>query len=221
MRVARAQAHGFCAVEFHDDVLDEAPAVADALHDARLPVVCLNTPKDLGAAIPGSEAAARDGIRRAIDCANALDAQAISVAAGVAEGPDAAVAFHDALRFGLDCSERQLLIEPICPAAMPGNFLHDVFQAAEIVDRLNDARVGILFDVFHAAQIHGDAAQVFEQVAPAVGHVQIASLPARAAPDNETFDLIRRIEAAGYDGPFGAEYISSDGGEDSGWMRLS
>ena len=92
---------------------------------------------------------------------------------------------------------------------MPGYFLHDLDQAADIVSEIDHPRLRILFDCYHVETQHGRCLTRFLSVARRVGHVQIASVPGRNEPTSGDLDygrLLPRIVAAGYDGPFGCEY---------------
>ena len=75
-----------------------------------------------------------------------------------------------------------LTLEPLNPDDMPGYFLNDFDQAGRIVDDLGLPQVGIQFDLWHAARIHGDAQAVWAKHGPRVNHVQIAGFPSRNEP---------------------------------------
>ena len=49
---------------------------------------------------------------------------------------------------------------------MPGYFLNDYDQAARILDDLANPRIGLQFDLWHAARLHGDAGAVWEDAPP-------------------------------------------------------
>ena len=106
-------------------------------------------------------------------------------------------------------SARSILIEPICRAAIPGYFLHDLDQAAAILAEVGDPRLRILFDCYHVETEHGRCLERFLGVAGLVGHVQIASVPGRNEPTLGGLDygaLLPAMVGAGYAGAFGCEY---------------
>ena len=92
---------------------------------------------------------------------------------------------------------------------MPGYFLNDFDQAARILADINNPRVGMQFDLWHAARIHGDPWTVWERHKDHVNHIQIAGFPTRAEPGGGGFDLtalFRDLDAIGYQGWVAAEY---------------
>lgn len=212
-RIAAAAAAGFDAVEFHDEAQGADPArLAAALAEARLPVCGLNV--RMGdtagcAAIPGASAQARADIDAAVAVADAVDAGAIHVLSGRTDAPEARACLIDALRHALARTERVVLIEPICRAAMPGYFLHDLDQALAIRAEVDHPRLRILFDCFHVETEHGRCLERFLGAADRVGHVQIASTPGRNEPTGGDLDyraLLPAILRGGYPGPFGCEW---------------
>ena len=72
---------------------------------------------------------------------------------------------------------------------MPGYFLNDFDQAGRILDDLDLPNVGLQFDLWHAARIHGDANAVWARHKHRVNHIQIAGFPARHEPGGGGFDL--------------------------------
>jgi hydroxypyruvate isomerase len=72
---------------------------------------------------------------------------------------------------------------------MPGYFLNDFDQAARILDDLALPQIGLQFDVWHAARIHGQASAVWAAHRGRVAHVQIAGFPNRNEPGGGGFDL--------------------------------
>jgi hydroxypyruvate isomerase len=226
-RVRAAARAGFDAVEFHDDAQTTDPAaLAEALAETGLPVLSLNTrmADTAGcAAIPALAAQARRDIDAAAAAAERIGAAAIHVLAGRTEDPGAARAFGASLRHALAATDRMVLIEPICRAAMPGYFLHDIDQAAAILDEIADPRLCLMFDWFHIETATGDAAARFAAHAPRIGHVQIASVPARTEPEplgHPAYGAaIPAMRAAGYAGAFGAEYRPAGAVEAGlGWL---
>lgn len=226
-RIRAAAAAGFAAVEFHDEAQALDPAALTALFDETGLAVCgLNVrmgPTAGCAAIPGAEAQARADIDAAIRVADLVGAGAIHVLSGKTDAPDAAATLMAALRYALDRTERLILIEPICRAAMPGYFLHDLDQAIGLLARVDHPRLKLLFDCFHIETEHGDCLARFRSVAPLVGHVQIASVPGRIEPDAGALDyrfLLPEMRDCGYAGAFGCEYRPR-AGTDAGlaWMN--
>lgn len=212
-RIRRAAAHGFDAVEFHDEAqAADAAELGDVLAAAGLPVLGLNV--RMGdtagcAAVPGQEDQARRDIDAAIATARQVGAGAIHVLAGRTGNGGDGPAYLRALRHALDSCDLTILIEPISRVAMPDYFLHSLDQAARIIDETGDARLKIMFDCFHVEAEHGAVLDQFQKHADRIGHIQIASYPDRAEPDRGTIDygaVLNAFRDSGYDAAFGCEY---------------
>ena len=184
---------------------------------AGVPVALINTPPgnwltgDRGhAAVPGDDTAFRDSFLRGADMASRLGAARLHVMAGVARGPLAEQTFVENLTWAAaQAPEQQLCIEPLNTDDMPGYFLNDFDQAGRILDDLGLAKLGLQFDLWHAARIHGDADSVWQRHKARVNHIQIAGFPTRAEPGGGGFDLTAlctELDVAGYDGWVAAEY---------------
>lgn len=173
---------------------------------AGMPVALINTPPgnwaegDRGfAAVPGLEERFREGFLRAAEMAARLKAERIHVMAGVAKGPEAEQTFRENLAWACARAPGQkLTVEPINPDDMPGYFLNDFDQAARIIEDVALPQVGLQFDLWHAARIHGNANVVWAAHRDRVAHVQIAGFPGRNEPGGGGFDLTalcREIDA--------------------------
>lgn len=184
---------------------------------AGLPLALINTPAgdwaagERGhAAVPGAEEAFRSHFLKAAEVATALGAGKIHVMAGCAKGPEATQIFAENLSWAADqVPELSLTIEPLNAEDWPGYFLNDFDQAGRILADLDHPRIGLQFDLWHAARIHGDAQAVWERHLDRVSHVQIAGFPNRGEPGGGGFDLtamFRDLDASGYQGWVAAEY---------------
>ncbi|NEX47652.1 hydroxypyruvate isomerase family protein [Pseudotabrizicola algicola] len=164
---------------------------------AGLPLALINTPPgnwsagDRGfAAVPGEEERFRSGFLRAASLASRLGAKRVHVMAGVARGPQAEQTYRENLTWAVhQAPDLGLTIEPINSDDMPGYFLNDFDQAARILEDLNAPQIGLQFDVWHAARIHGNASAVWASHRERVSHVQIAGFPSRNEPGGGGFDL--------------------------------
>ena len=231
-RIRRAARAGFDALEFHDEAQAADPAaLAEALAEAGLPVLGLNTRtgETAGcAAIPGQEDTARRDIDAAAEIAAQVGAGAIHVLAGRTDDPAAGRVYRANLRHALAVTDRTVLIEPICTAANPGYHLATLADAAAVLDEIDHPRLKILFDWFHIETASGaeagGAGALFRTHAGRIGHVQIASVPARSEPEPEGRPAYARaipmMRAAGYTGAFGCEYRPAGASVEAGlgWM---
>ncbi|OYW55694.1 MAG: hydroxypyruvate isomerase [Rhodobacterales bacterium 12-65-15] len=196
-----------------------------------MPLALINTPPgdwasgDRGfAAIPGMELRFRDSFLRAADYAARLKVSRLHVMAGVAKGPLARDCYVENLLWARqEAPELTLTIEPLNPDDMPGYFLNDFDQAARILDDLGDARIGLQFDLWHAARLHGDAAQVWAEHRHQVNHIQIAGFPSRNEPGGGGFSVPDLCDEADAHCPgiwIAAEYRPTRGtAQGLGWLQ--
>ncbi len=226
---AAAQA-GFDAVECHWPYETVAEDVAAALSECGLAMLGLNTVRGDTSngengllALPGREAEAQDAILQAIAYADAIDAGAIHLMAGVATGDDAQRAFESNLRFAAGQTNRTLLIEPLNAFDAPGYFLRDTGLASEIIIRLQIPQLKLMFDCYHVARTEGDVLAKLAEHASIIGHIQFAGVPDRGRPDVGVLDyapIFRAIEDMGWISPLGAEYKPGGPTEETlGWMQ--
>ncbi|SDO65288.1 hydroxypyruvate isomerase family protein [Aureimonas jatrophae] len=230
--IRRAGAAGFAAVECHWPYETDAGAVADALAETGLPMLSLNTrrgqPGENGlAALPGREGEAREAIGQAFEYGARIGARCVHVMAGAARGQAGAEAtFLANLAYAADlaCDTGMgVLVEPLNRRDAPGYLHATVEEAAALVRQLARPEVRILFDCYHQQIMGGDLVTRFAAHKDLVGHVQFAAVPTRAEPDRGEVDypwLLPALQAAGYAGPFGAEYKPTGATDDGlAWMR--
>lgn len=226
--IRAAKTAGFDAVECHWPYDEDAGAVTAALQDTGLTMLGLNTrrgkPGENGlAALPGREDEARAAIDEAIVYADAIDAGAIHVMAGFADGPDAHATFLANLRYACGQTERLILIEPLNRHDAPGYFLKTTDQAAAIIDAVAEDTLRLMFDCYHVGRTEGDVLTRLEALMPVIGHIQFASVPDRGTPDHGELHyptIFARIAELGWAKPLGAEY-KPQGDTDASldWMR--
>lgn len=212
-RIRRAAAHGFDAVEFHDEARrTDRGELREVLAQTALPVGGINVRMEetFGcAAIPGQGDQAKRDVDEAIEIAEDIDANAIHVLAGLASGQAAHTAFLETLRHALGHTDRSILIEPVCAAEVPGYFLRTIEQAAEVISDIGHPRLKIMFDCYHIFREGGDLLASFSAHADNIGHVQIAGAESRAEPypgQIDYGDLLPAMRSCGYAGRFGCEY---------------
>lgn len=223
---------GFDAVECHWPYDVPVAEVRAALDETGLPMLSLNTVRgkveqgETGlAALPGRDAEARAAIDQAIDYARAVGALSVHVMAGDAEGLAARQTFLANLRYATDRAAPHgitILIEPLNRRDWPGYFLRTTDQAADIIANVGAANLGLMFDCYHVQITEGDLTHRLKALMPVIGHVQIAAVPDRGAPDHGEVDyrsILNVLENLGYERPIGAEYRPSGPTEaEVGWM---
>jgi 2-dehydrotetronate isomerase len=229
--IRAAKAAGFHAVECHWPYDTPAAETKAVLGETGLAMLSINTRRGntaVGenglAALPGREADARIAIDEALSYAKAISAGAVHVMAGHSSGPRARRAFCDNLAFACDAAGEDvtILIEPLNHYNAPGYFLNSTAQAADIIREVGKPNLKLIFDFFHVQILEGDVTRRFESLLPLIGHVQIASVPDRGAPDHGELDyayVLSRIAASSWPHPIGAEYIPQDvASPDMSWL---
>lgn len=231
--IRAAKAAGFDAVECHWPYATPPAETKAALDETGLAMLGLNTVRgdvaagDNGlAALPGREAEARVAIDQAVDYAAAIGAGCVHVMAGFSGGPRAHATFLANLGYAAERAEPHgvtILIEPLNHYDAPGYFLNTSAQAAALIRELGRANVKLMFDCYHLQIMEGDLTRRVAALLPLVGHIQIAAVPDRGAPDHGELDyghMLRHIAGLGWDIPVGAEYKPANGDTDGslGWM---
>lgn len=218
-RIKAAADAGFTAVECQFPYHVEAIDFADACAMAGVKLALINAPPgnwDAGerglAALPGREQDFRDSLDVAFAYAETAAAPRIHVMAGAiaADAEGAAETYEANLLYAAKRAREEgvdLVIEAI---VMPDYFLMLPDHAADIVRRLDQKNLKLLFDVYHAQRAQGNLAEFLEHNLDIIGHVQIAGVPGRHEPDkmgevNWRF-ILDLLDAHGYDGWVGAEY---------------
>ncbi|WP_265502621.1 hydroxypyruvate isomerase family protein [Paracoccus beibuensis] len=213
--IAAAGRAGFAAVECHWPYSTPPAEVRAALETPGLPMLGLNTlrgqPGENGlAALPGREDDARAAIDQAIAYAQKIGCGAIHVMAGRAEGPLAEETFLRNLDHACRAApDMTMLIEPLNHRDAPDYFLTQSDQAAALIERAGHANLRMMFDCYHVQITEGEVARRLRTHLPLIGHVQIASVPDRGAPDHGLLDygpIYELLDDLNWQRPVGAEY---------------
>ena len=227
--IRAAHRAGVAAVECHWPYETDPDEVKAALDETGLPMLGLNTDRgDVSAgenglsALPGREDDAKRAIDQAIAYANMIDARAIHIMDGFANGQNARATFIENLRYALSQTRRTILIEPLNRHDAPGYFLASTHQAHTIIKELGSSQVKLMFDCYHVGRTEGDLRTRMEVLLPVIGHIQFASVPDRGTPDHGEIDytwIFQEIDKLGWANPLGAEYKPSVATDDSlNWL---
>ncbi|MBA3807521.1 MAG: TIM barrel protein [Solirubrobacterales bacterium] len=111
----------------------------------------------------------------------------------------------------------RILLEPLNLIENPDYLLASPQAVAEVIERCEPDAVGMLLDVYHVARSGGDPLAEIERYGPLIGHVQISDFPGRGAPGTGSLALgrmLKALEAGGYEGSVGLEYVAEASGED-------
>jgi hydroxypyruvate isomerase len=233
-RFAAAADAGFDAVECQFPYAHDADAVATRLQRAGLSMVMFNCPAgDFAAgergyaALPHRRPELERSVRIAIDYALTTNTKRLHLLAGCADPSDPAAmeSYVGSLRWAAELTARHgigLLIEPLNTRDNPGYFLNDFTLAERILAQLSFSNVQLQFDIYHRQRLHGDVITALRRLMPIIGHVQIASVPARHEPNTgelDDFRLFRELDALSYSGHVGCEYLpAADTRSGLGWL---
>ncbi|OOY10756.1 2-oxo-tetronate isomerase [Thioclava sp. F36-7] len=234
-RFAAAKKAGFDAVEYLFPYDHPPEAIAERLHEHGLTQALFNLPPgnwtagDRGlAALPERGEEFRASIDTALRYAEATGVGRVHVMSGLASRQDTAAlqAYRDSLRRVCDAAGaqgRDVVIEPINTRDMPGYFLDDFRFATDLIAALGLPNLKLQFDIYHRQILHGDVLMGLREMAPIIGHVQIAAVPDRHEPGTGELDdtrILRELDALGYEGFVGCEYRPAGRTEDGlDWMR--
>jgi len=224
--IRAAKNAGFDAVECHWPYEVPIEATRAALDETGLPMLGLNTRRgDLEAgenglsALPSRMGEARAAIDEAIAYAEAVEAQAIHVMAGVTADEAARQVFIDNLKYACEAAENKtILIELLNPFDAPGYFLRTTEQAVQIIEDVGSENLKMMFDCYHVGRTESDVLKRLRVCLPNVGHIQFASVPDRGAPDGGELDyswLLGEISKLDWSAPLGAEYKPMGSTEES------
>ncbi|MDD5297770.1 MAG: hydroxypyruvate isomerase [Rhodocyclaceae bacterium] len=236
-RFAAAAAAGFRAVEFQFPYAFSAADIANAARREGLEVVLFNLHAgnweggDRGIAChPGRVAEFREAIPKAVAYALELDCPRLNclagpVPAGVSR-EEARAALLGNLRHAaaeLAAAGLSLMLEPINSRDIPGFFVDRPSLGLEIIAEAGCPNLALQYDVYHAQVMEGNLARTLEANLARIGHIQIADNPGRHEPGSGEIAypfLFRHLDAIGYPGWVGCEYLPAAGTEAGlGWLK--
>jgi hydroxypyruvate isomerase len=238
-RFAAAAKAGFTAVEFLFPYECEVQQLARCLTENHLQNVLFNLPPgdwltgERGlAALPGREEEFKASVALALEYARALGTPRLHVMAGIVpEGvsrqqcletycKNIDYAARELSQYGID-----LMIEPINPRDMPGYLLNSQAEAHAIRKMLGRDNLKVQMDFYHAQIVEGDLSTTLTNNFDGIGHIQIASVPARNEPDDGEINypyLFALLDKLGYRGWVGCEYRPRGKTEDGlAWLPKS
>ena len=226
-RFLAVRAAGFDAVEFAwpDEPVED---VARAVKAAGLGVALIGVPAGAQAAGDVGDAndpAARDRWRlhfeAAMRLADELGCPTLSVLAGNRLAGVSMViqlnTFRDNLAWALPraaAAGRTLTLELLNPDDAPRYLLTDPVGSARCSRRSAIRRLRLQFDTYQFGRMVPDVAASFRELAPFVGHVDLADVPDRHEPGTGAIEwaaFFAALADSGYDGSIGLRYEPSAG----------
>nr|XP_030722516.1 putative hydroxypyruvate isomerase isoform X1 [Globicephala melas] len=245
-RLRAAGSSGFEAAEVGWPYGEPPEALARTAQEVGLQLVLINTPPgdrekgEMGlGAVPGRQAAFRDGLEQAVLYAKALGCPRIHLMAGrVPQGADRAAVrgemdtvFLENLRHAAGVLAQGELYSRILPGARrtlwgcwsPSTPASRT-PAAAILEKVGRPNLQLQMDIFHWQIMDGNLTGNIRKFLPLVGHVQVAQVPGRGEPGSPgelNFPyLFQLLEDEGYKGFVGCEYQPrGDTVEGLSWLR--
>lgn len=238
-RFARARGSGFEHVEFQFPYEHDTDAIARALRENGLRAALFNLPAgdwkagERGlAALPDRIEEFRRGVEQGIETARALGVPRLNCLVGardpeLAPGEQTRVMIEN-LRYAAQALAGHgiaLLIEHLNPFDVPGFLLPTPSSAFLIQERVGSPNLFVQYDIYHAQRTEGELANTLQARLPRIGHIQLADNPGRHEPGSGEINfpfLLKYLDAIGYRGVVGLEYMPQAKTEDSfGWMGPS
>jgi 2-dehydrotetronate isomerase len=221
-RIEAASRAGFRAVEMHWPYEVPAGDVAAAARRWNVALLGINTaPGNFAAgerglgAISGRERDFQATVDQSIEYCRISGATAIHAMAGNVAPSDrerARAVFAANLREAAAKAIAQqltLLLEPLNPNDNPGYFYSTLLEAVSLIEDLALPNIKLQFDVYHVARGEGDVLAKLDRYRAHLGNIQIASVPARAEPDEGEIAypvIFAAVEKLKYPGWVGCEY---------------
>lgn len=220
--VGETSADGVEIAVFHDTDLHSVECAAST-HDVTVASVTgfgAEPLADPAMTDPKAHDAAVRELKRTIDAADRLGAPSVLAPVGpVQEGlsqETQLTAVVDALIAVDDYAQGrnvQILLEPLNTVQdHEGYFLESIQTALDVLDRVGDIPVNLLFDVYHRQIMNGDIIRALRTHIDRIGHVHIADAPGRHEPGTGELNyenILKSLVELEYDGFVGCEYFPS------------
>ncbi len=236
-RFARARSAGFKAVEYMFPYDWSKEQLTEALESNELSQVLHNLPAGNWAAgergiacLPGREGEFQDGVRVAIDYANALKCPALNCLVGLTPKDKSADEVHQTLtsnlRFAAEALEKEgirLLVEFLNNLDIPGFHLVRTQDTLNLLAEIGHSNIWLQYDIYHAQKMEGNLTETITSNLERIAHIQLADNPGRHEPGTGEINfpnLFKSIDQAGYNGWIGCEYIPAGVTEDGlDWLE--
>jgi hydroxypyruvate isomerase len=167
---------------------------------------------------PGRVNEFQEGVGLAVEYASALNCPQVNCLAGIKlmldqEAQDTLVTN---LRYAAPIFKEagvKLIVESINTLDMPGFFLNRTDQASSLIKEVASDNLYLQHDIYHMQIMEGDLARTIEANIDQISHMQLADNPGRHEPGTGEINykyLFEFIDALGYEGWIGCEYVPAD-----------
>jgi hydroxypyruvate isomerase len=224
-RFAAAREAGFEAVEFAWPTVPQDDVVG-ALREAGVGVAQMNM--DAGDLVAGERGWAshpadverwREAFRAALELAGRTECPSINVLAGNAPEGCGRNELEECLSENLSwalpqaaAARRVLLLEVLNATDTPHYLFTESARAAAFIRELGEPGLRLQLDTYHLAMNREEPAGKLRELAPLVGHVQVADAPGRHEPGTGRIDFpgfFGALTETRYEGAVGLEYLPS------------
>ncbi|GAB7534984.1 hydroxypyruvate isomerase family protein [Burkholderia sp. 3C] len=219
-RFAAAAQAGYRYVEFPAPYDYDIAVLRELLARNQLEVVQICTPMGSGLKEKGLAALSercrefREGVDIAREAALALNSPRVHVMAGVVTNETDANwrTYVENVRIAVQTFGAvglKTLVEVMSPAEVPGYYMSSYELAASLFELVDDPRLELLFDTYHAASITGDTVTTLKAWLPRIGHIQISDFPGRHEPGSGSLpfdEILSVLEESDYRNWLGCEY---------------
>jgi hydroxypyruvate isomerase len=235
-RFAKAAANDFTAVEYMFPYEWQAEQLKDLLQQHNLEQVLFNLPVDAWASggrgiacAPGRQQEFQENVGRALDYARVLECPRLNCLAGIPpEGDDqdrVRATLVENLRFAADALAEEnvtLLVEALNSYDVAGFYLVGSKEAVDLIREVDRPNLKFQYDIYHMQRMEGELINTITSLGAVIDHIQLADTPGRHEPGTGeiNFDnLFKAIDASGYSGWIGCEYIPVAATEEGlGWI---
>ncbi len=130
------------------------------------------------------------------------------------------------LKFAADALQEEgirLLVEPLNDKDIPGFYLVGSAETMALLAEIGHPNIQIQYDIYHMQRMEGELINTIQALVHRIGHMQLADNPGRHEPGTGEINfpnLFQAIDAAGYQGWIGCEYVPLAGTEPGlAWMK--
>ena len=235
-RFERASTAGFKAVEYMFPYDWPKTQLAELLASNGLKQVLHNLPAGDWAAgergiacLPGREGEFQDGVGMAIAYADALKCPSLNCLVGLTPREMVQEKVHEVLVDNLQFAATKLAeagirlqVEALNDKDIPGFHLVTTQSVLDLLAEVDHPNLWFQYDIYHMQKMEGNLIATIDKHMTRIGHIQLADNPGRHEPGTGEINfpnLFRAIDAAGYDGWIGCEYIpAGTTAEGLGWF---
>ncbi|PCI85297.1 MAG: hydroxypyruvate isomerase [Hyphomicrobiales bacterium] len=216
-RIKLAREAGLDAVEFWRWVNKDIDIIEQALKDNNIKLAAMIAEPMLDLTKQENIEPYLNAIDASVKTAQRLGANILIAQSG---NRDISRSFHDqrsclvqtlqAVGKQLEGTGVKLALEPLNTRYdHPGYFLNSTVEALDIIDEVNSANIGLLYDVYHSMVMDEHPATVIGNRVDRILHIHIADHPGRNEPGSGILDLktsLNWLADNGYNGLIGLEY---------------